>query len=67
MLQPVPTVVISVLFSLIVISFWLWMFIAMIQNDELDPNAKTYWTLGVIFLSIVAAGLYYLNVYRQRR
>lgn len=67
MLQPVPTVVISVLFSLIVISFWLWMFIAMIQNDELDPNAKTYWTLGFIFLSIVAAGLYYLNVYRQRR
>ena len=66
MLQPVPTTVISILFSLVVISFWLWMFIAMIQNDEIDANAKTYWTLGFIFLSIVAAGLYYLNVYRQR-
>ena len=66
MLQPVPSVVISLVFSLVVISFWLWMFIAMIQNDELDPNAKTYWTLGFIFLSIVAAGLYYLNIYRRR-
>jgi hypothetical protein len=66
MLQPVPTAVLTVVFSLVVISFWLWMFVAMIQNDELDANAKTYWTLGFIFLSIAAAALYYVNIYRQR-
>jgi hypothetical protein len=65
MLQPVPTVVISVLISLTVISFWLWMFVDMIRNDDIDPAAKSYWTLGFIFLSILAAGLYYLNIYRR--
>jgi heme A synthase len=64
--QPVPTLVISVLFSLTVISFWLWMFVAMIRNDDMDPTAKTYWTVAFIFLSIFAAGLYYLNIYRRR-
>jgi heme A synthase len=64
--QPVPTIVISVLFSLTVISFWLWMFVEMIRNDDMDPTAKTYWTVGFIFLSIFAAGLYYLNIYRRR-
>jgi hypothetical protein len=66
MLQPVPTLVISVLFSLTVISFWLWMFLEMIRNDNMDPTAKTYWTVAFIFLSIFAAGLYYLNMYRRR-
>jgi heme A synthase len=64
--QPVPTLVISVLFSLTVISFWLWMFVEMIRNDNIDPTAKNYWTVAFIFLSILAAGLYYLNIYRRR-
>jgi hypothetical protein len=42
------------------------MFVEMIRNDDIDATAKTYWTLGFIFLSILAAGLYYLNIYRQR-
>jgi heme A synthase len=66
MLQPVPTLVISVLFSLTVISFWLWMFVEMIRNDDMDPTAKNYWTVAFILLSIFAAGLYYLNIYRRR-
>ena len=63
--QPVPTILISVLFSLVVISFWLWMFIEMIRNNDMDPTAKNYWTLAFIFLSIFAAGFYYLNIYRR--
>jgi heme A synthase len=55
-----------VLFSLTVISFWLWMFVEMIRNDDMEPTAKTYWTVAFIFLSIFAAGLYYLNIYRRR-
>jgi hypothetical protein len=66
MLQPVPTFVISVLISLTVISFWLWMFVEMIRNDDMDSTAKGYWTVAFIFLSIFAAGLYYLNIYRRR-
>jgi len=46
--QPVPTIVISVLFSLTVISFWLWMFVEMIRNDDIDPTAKNYWTVAFI-------------------
>lgn len=64
--QPVPTVVVSVLISLTVISFWLWMFVEMIRNNDMDTTAKNYWTLAFIFLSVLAAGLYYLNIYRQR-
>ena len=64
--QPVPTIIISVLFSLTVISFWLWMFVEMIRNDNMDSTAKNYWTLAFIFLSLFAAGLYYLNIYRRR-
>jgi hypothetical protein len=66
MLQPVPTFVISVLISLTVISFWLWMFVEMIRNDDMDSTAKGYWAVAFIFLSILAAGLYYLNIYRRR-
>jgi hypothetical protein len=66
MLQPVPTFVISVLISLTVISFWLWMFVEMVRNDDMDSTAKSYWTVAFILLSIFAAGLYYLNIYRRR-
>jgi heme A synthase len=66
MLQPVSTLVISVVFSLTVISFWLWMFVEMIRNDDMDSTAKNYWTVAFIFLSLFAAGLYYLNIYRRR-
>jgi hypothetical protein len=66
MLQPVPSVVLSVLISLTVISFWLWMFVEMIRNNDVDTTAQTYWTLASTFLSILAAGLYYLNIYRRR-
>jgi hypothetical protein len=48
MLQPVPTFVISVLISLTVISFWLWMFVEMIRNDDMDSTAKSYWTVAFI-------------------
>jgi hypothetical protein len=66
MLQAVPSVVLSVLIGLTVISFWLCMFVELIRNNDMDATAKTYWTLAFIFLSILAAGLYYLNIYRRR-
>ena len=40
--QPVPTLVISILFSVTAISFWLWMFVEKIRNDRkgLEPAAS---------------------------
>jgi hypothetical protein len=42
------------------------MFVEMIRNDNIDSTAKNYWTVAFIFLSLFAAGLYYLNIYRRR-
>ncbi len=59
------------LVSLIVIVplliFWLWMFSAMLQNDDLPRDIKDQWTLWFVLLSIIAAGLYFTRVFRNRR
>jgi uncharacterized membrane protein (DUF4010 family) len=66
---------ILLLIPLPLVVFWLWMFSAMTKNDNLPQCFITFtngrnpsfdWTVAFIFLSIFAAILYYLNVYRNR-
>lgn len=61
----------------LLISFWLWMFNDMINNDEIPssdpaghrwpPVAKNQWIICFIILNIFAAGYYYFTVYRDHR
>lgn len=62
-----PQVIIPLVIVLPLIAFWIWMFRDMINNDELNSAAKDYWALAFLFLNVFAAGLYYLNIYRDRR
>ncbi len=59
--------IIGLLFALPVIAFWVWMFADMVKNDDLPRETKDYWVLAFIFLSIVTAAFYYVNIYRERR
>ncbi len=58
---------IGLTFALPVIAFWLWMFQDMAKNDRIPSHEKDTWTLMFIFLSLLAAGMYYANIYRFRR
>jgi hypothetical protein len=51
---------------LAILTVWAWMFWDMINNPDIPANARTYWLLAFIFLSIFAAVYYYVNVYRNR-
>ncbi len=70
MAQAITPAALSVILSLCIgvplITFWIWMFRDMIRNGELTSAAKDYWALAFLILNVFAAGLYYLNVYRQR-
>ena len=63
--------IISLLFILPLIAFWLVMFDDMLKNDYLPAlitrDAKTDWTLVFIFMNVFAAVFYYSIVYRNKR
>jgi hypothetical protein len=56
---------ISFFVSVAVGIFWIWMFWEMINNDSIHGNARLYWLLGFIFLSLLAAGYYYFTEYSK--
>ena len=49
------------------VAFWFWMFNDMINNYELSPTERQFWTIAFIFGNALAAGYYYFTVYRSRR
>ncbi len=55
--------------------FWAWMFVDMTGNQDMpycfiavtgNGNPRLDWNFAVIFLSVVAAVYYYVNVCRQK-
>jgi hypothetical protein len=48
------------------IVFWLWMFWAMTNNEELPVHSKYYWALAFLVGNVFAAAYYYVTVYRNR-
>ncbi len=69
------THVILVILPLVPFLFWLWMFWDMSKNEHLPQcflsfrrgsNPTFDWWVVFIFLSILAAIFYYVNVYRNR-
>jgi len=47
--------------------FCLWMAWDLGGNDDMTSNEKFYWQLAFIFLTLLAAVFYYVNVYRNRK
>ncbi len=60
-----PVQLLPFIFILPLIAFWLWMFRAMIDNDDLPPSAKETWTFAFIILNAFAAVIYYVNVFKD--
>jgi hypothetical protein len=67
---------ISLVFIIPLIIFWLYMFDDMLKNDRfpnggplanVTSNEKSDWTLAFIFLNVFAAVFYYSLVYRNKR
>ena len=58
----VPLIITVVLFA-----FWIWMFWDMANNEDLPNNDRLLWTAGFVFLSLLAAGYYYLSEYKYRK
>ena len=76
MVQFLPQLI-SVVFILPLIVFWLWMFWDMTNNDSLPansaapltwpPSSKYTWTLLFILMNVFAAAFYYAFEYRKRQ
>lgn len=64
--QTVPPLL-SLIIVLPLIVFWLWMFREMLADDDLPSSAREYWLVAFVVLNVVAAAIYYVNVYRNRR
>lgn len=63
-----PVQVLAPLTVLVVgLAFWAWMFRDMLNNDELPSSDKNTWTWMFLLLNVIAAMIYYANVYRNRR
>ncbi len=67
---------ILVLIPICLLAFWAWMFTDMMKSDYLSPcfvtftngrDSKFDWGVMFIFLNIVAAVFYYINIYRERQ
>jgi hypothetical protein len=66
----------ALIIPFLLITFWLWMFSDMLQNDDIPstrpagfhwpPVAKNHWTVYFMLLNIFTAGYYYCTVYRNR-
>jgi hypothetical protein len=67
MAQANPSIFIQliILLPIPLLVVWAWMFREMINNDRLPSDTKNYWTLLFIFLNVLAAMLYYVNVYKD--
>ncbi len=61
----VSSIVISLMIILPVITFWLWMFQDMMNNDNLPSESKNNWTLAFLFGNVFAAAFYYATQIEQ--
>jgi Phospholipase_D-nuclease N-terminal len=61
-----PQFLIPLLIIIPLVIFWAWMFRDMMNNDSLPDDTKNTWTLLFVLLNVFGAGLYFINVYRDR-
>jgi membrane protein DedA with SNARE-associated domain len=61
---PLPTV--SVLISLAVTIFWLWMLTDCASNESSEGNDKLIWILIILFVPLFGSVIYYLVRRPQR-
>jgi hypothetical protein len=47
--------------------FGIWMFIDMLLNKSISPLLKIIWVLGFVFISLVAAAVYYFDEYKHKK
>jgi hypothetical protein len=59
------TPLVSLLFFVPLIAFYLWMFRDMTNNEVLSPDERYTWTMAFILLDIFAAGMYFMQ-YKRR-
>lgn len=59
-------IVISLIVTLPLIVFWLWMAWDLGGNDNLSRSEKYNWMLAFLFLNVFAAVFYYVTEYRKR-
>lgn len=60
------THIIILLIPLPLLGFWMWMLSNMVKNEDLSTREKNMWLWMFIFLNILTAIMYYVNVYRNR-
>ena len=46
--------------------FWLWMFYEMLHDYRMPPQVRQFYIVAFVFLSLLAAGHYYFNQYKNR-
>jgi hypothetical protein len=59
-------ILIGLIITVPLATFWLWMAWDLGGNDNLRGNEKLYWQLAFIFMNVFAAVFYYVDVYRNR-
>lgn len=57
---------IPMMVGLPLIGFWMWMFREMTNNPALTQTEKRTWMLEFFLMNIIAAALYYANIYKKR-
>jgi hypothetical protein len=62
----VAAFLISLVFILPMLAFYLWMFRDMAKNEYIPRESKSNWLLAFIFFNVFAAAVYYVNEYRNR-
>ena len=55
-----------ILLPLVLLAFWAWMFWDFANNESITGDERLMWLVAFIVLSILTAGYYYINVYRER-
>lgn len=56
---PIPPLIFTAIVILPLITFWLWMFQDMMNNDNLPSESKNNWTFAFVFGNVFAATFYY--------
>jgi hypothetical protein len=56
----------SLILTIAVFVFWIWMLIDSLQNPRLQGTDKLIWVLVVLFLHVLGAAIYYFIGREQR-
>ena len=54
-----PSIAIIILMAVIILAFEIWMFVDLIQNENLPTETKLIWALGMFLLHPFIAIIYY--------